>query len=32
MTLQDLYQSMPVEQHKNIIVAGERVYVRLPVR
>jgi len=28
MTLQDLYQRMPVEQHENIIVAGERVFVR----
>ena len=28
MNLTELYAKIPVEEHKNIVVAGDRVYVR----
>ena len=28
MTIQELYASTPVEQHRNIVVARDKVYVR----
>lgn len=30
MNIVELYTMTPVEEHKNIIVAGDRVYVRTP--
>ena len=30
MNIVELYTSVPVEEHKNIVVAGDWVYVRTP--